>query len=170
MSVIVGVCVIVSVGVTMSVAVGAPVVSAVGVTVQDSHDEEVAAQSENAGDEHDNGVVYNLSVDHPLGGLNKEFGSDHVDDSHVYEGPQGLGLLPPKGQELGRVGSGAQPDSPQGDEVGQHIRKQVEGISEDSDGVGGPPPDQFDSHEEQRHFGDADELTSDLSVLLVHRN
>lgn len=45
----------------------------------------------------------------------------------------------------------------------------MEGVGEDSDGVGEVAAHEFDGHEDERHESDLDQLGGDLIVLLIHR-
>ena len=158
------------VAVAVTVAVGTPVMSSVGVIVQNLHNDEVADQSEDASQKHDERFVDYLLVDHPGGSLYEEFNCDNVDDGNIDECSQRLCLLPAEGEVFGRVGPGAKPDCPERNEVGQHIRKQMESISKDGDRVSKVTSNKFDGHEEQGHPGYLNQLLGNFLVLSIHRN
>ena len=96
--------VLVVVAVAVAMTVGTPVMSSVGVIVQNLHNDEVADQSKDASQKHDERFVDYLLVDHPGSGLYEEFDCDNVDDGNIDECSQRLCLLPAEGEVFGRVG------------------------------------------------------------------
>lgn len=131
----------------MSVSMRTPSMSSMRVIVQDLHDDEVADETEDTGEEHEQWFIDRFLVKHALGSLNEKFGSYDIDDRHVDECSQGLSLFPPECELFGRVRTGAQPDSSQGDEIGEDVREEMEGIGEDGDGVGEVAANKLDGHE-----------------------
>ena len=144
--------------------------ASVGVVVQDLHDDEVADEAEDAGDEHVQRFIDCFHVYHAPGGLHEKLGGYDVYYCHVDEGSQGLRFFPAEGELLGGVGAGAEPDCAEGDEVGEDIGEKVEGVGEDGDGVGEVTTDEFDGHEEEGHACYFDEFPADLLMFRIHRN
>lgn len=96
----------------MRMSVGAAVMSSVGVIMENAHDDEVANQSEDAGDEHVLGLVDYFLIDHAFGRFDEEFAGDNVDDNHIDQCPEGFSLFPTEGEVGGGLGPSAEPDSP----------------------------------------------------------
>lgn len=89
--------------------------------MKNAHDNDVADESKHAGNEHVLGLIDYFLIDHALGGFDEELSSHNVDDNHIDQCSQRFGLFPAEGEVGGGLRSSAEPDSSQGDKVGEHI-------------------------------------------------
>jgi len=116
------------------VIVRAAMMSAVRVVVQNTQDDEVTDKSENACYEHIDRLLDFVFPDHSMGGLDEKFDSDDVDEGYIEERPKGLSLDPAEG-EIGGTDLFAEQNCNQRNDIGQYIRKEMECVWPDCDGV-----------------------------------
>lgn len=130
-------------------------------SVEDHIHENIDSESRNGSDEHDGGVLDEVSIEDPLGSLVDDEDHEQPDDEEIGKGSQELHAVVAKGDAfvhglLGKV------EEDEGEDEAHQVAHQVDGVRDDGDGTRNFATDDLPRDEDQ---GDGDDCGQTAVVL-----